>query len=95
MSALFGGRKKGTPTDAHQRMADKISGKAPPPPKPLVEPILVAPALPQIEGVSMEETLRRAEGRKKAKSGRSGTLLSGPRGIETSPAPQRKTLLGY
>lgn len=84
MSALFGGRKR-----------------TPAPPKPLIEPppkpADATPSIPEIEPVPIEETLRRDAARKREKRGRSGTLLTGARGLEgaASPPTRRKTLLGY
>ena len=77
-------------------------GKKPPaPPAPLIEPPPspsdATPSIPEIESVSVEETIRRDAARKKEKRGRSGTLLTGARGLEgaASPPTRRKTLLGY
>lgn len=75
------GPRDGTPSIP---LGSAIGGTVTPPSKP-------ADGTPSIP---VEESIRQAAGRRKAKLGRSGTLLTGPSGLTDQKPVRRSTLMG-
>lgn len=78
---------------AMKKKAKKLAGQKPV--EPPAKPFDATPSIPVTEPVtSVEDTIRQAAGRRKAKLGRSGTLLTGPSGLADSKPGKRSTLMG-
>lgn len=81
---------------AMKKKAKKIAGQKPV--EPPATPMDAKPSIPVVDPIAdnakVETQIRQAAGRRKAKLGRSGTLLTGPSGIPDAAPGARRTLIG-